>query len=208
MCYTEWMYNNSLCHYGTQGMKWGVRRYQYEDGRYTPEGESRRLAKLHGGSYKINSRTKSKTGKKNLTEAQRKKRNKKIALGAAAGIAAVGIGALGVHKANQIRKGRKQVVSMMNNYYKYGESARKYAKMMQDARAKGDTEYAKELAKRYKEAVKKKNISRNRYAELSNKKNNSKYLDKNIDKLRSKGKLQVTDEALSNLSKARKRKRK
>lgn len=27
-----------LAHYGVQGQKWGVRRYQYQDGSYTPEG--------------------------------------------------------------------------------------------------------------------------------------------------------------------------
>ena len=29
------MENNELCHYGVLGMRWGVRRYQNEDGSYT-----------------------------------------------------------------------------------------------------------------------------------------------------------------------------
>lgn len=29
---------NELCHYGTPKMRWGVRRWQYEDGSLTPEG--------------------------------------------------------------------------------------------------------------------------------------------------------------------------
>lgn len=33
--------NNELCHYGVKGMKWGVRRYQDNNGRYTPEGRKR-----------------------------------------------------------------------------------------------------------------------------------------------------------------------
>ena len=34
-------YSSSLKHFGIQGQKWGVRRYQYEDGTYTPEGKER-----------------------------------------------------------------------------------------------------------------------------------------------------------------------
>lgn len=35
------MYSNSLCHYGTKGMRWGVRRYQNEDGTLTAAGKKR-----------------------------------------------------------------------------------------------------------------------------------------------------------------------
>lgn len=35
------MYNNELYHYGTKGMKWGVRRYQNKDGTLTPAGKKR-----------------------------------------------------------------------------------------------------------------------------------------------------------------------
>lgn len=38
-------YPNYLIHYGTQGQKWGVRRYQNEDGTYTSEGLERRRTK-------------------------------------------------------------------------------------------------------------------------------------------------------------------
>lgn len=33
--------NNELYHYGVKGQKWGVRRYQYADGTYTPAGKKR-----------------------------------------------------------------------------------------------------------------------------------------------------------------------
>lgn len=45
-----------LAHYGTKGMKWGERKYQYEDGTLTPQGKLRYLRSQSGGhdvmSYK------------------------------------------------------------------------------------------------------------------------------------------------------------
>lgn len=48
-----WAYGNSLAHYGIKGQKWGIRRFQYENGSYTPEGKERygRGSKT-GGSQK------------------------------------------------------------------------------------------------------------------------------------------------------------
>ena len=40
------MYENSLCHYGVKGQKWGERRFQNLDGTYTALGERRRLETL------------------------------------------------------------------------------------------------------------------------------------------------------------------
>lgn len=36
-----WYVNGELCHHGIQGQKWGVRRYQNEDGSYTNAGKRR-----------------------------------------------------------------------------------------------------------------------------------------------------------------------
>lgn len=109
--YTEYMYNDSLCHYGTKGMKWGVRKYQYEDGRYTPEGESRRLAKIHGGIYRSNGEGntfrhkikskyhQTKTNLKHLSKDQKKALRRKLVsevgkkAAVAGGLAAAGLGA-------------------------------------------------------------------------------------------------------------------
>ena len=47
------MYDNILCHYGVQGMKWGIRRYQNPDGTLTAEGK-RHIQRSEGklGDYK------------------------------------------------------------------------------------------------------------------------------------------------------------
>lgn len=47
-----------LVHYGIDGQKWGVRRYQYEDGTYTEEGKKRRAA-----SYGPSARYRDKNGR-------------------------------------------------------------------------------------------------------------------------------------------------
>lgn len=39
--YTEKDYNDSLCHHGIKGQKWGVRRFQNADGSYTGVGKNR-----------------------------------------------------------------------------------------------------------------------------------------------------------------------
>ena len=48
------VYSNELAHHGIKGMKWGVRRYQYEDGSLTPAGRKHygygeRIVRGHAG---------------------------------------------------------------------------------------------------------------------------------------------------------------
>lgn len=49
------MNNSYLAHYGTPGQKWGIRRYQNEDGSLTPEGRARYLNS--DGTMKKNAKT-------------------------------------------------------------------------------------------------------------------------------------------------------
>lgn len=59
----------ALTHYGTKGMRWGVRRYQNEDGSYTQEGlaryrkDSRRLQKKQDRVNKYYLKTERRIGK-------------------------------------------------------------------------------------------------------------------------------------------------
>lgn len=45
------VYSDELYHHGTKGQKWGVRKYQYEDGSLTPAGRER----YYGHGFKVKS---------------------------------------------------------------------------------------------------------------------------------------------------------
>lgn len=108
---------SELYHYGIKGQKWGVRRYQNEDGTLTPEGKKRYLNP--DGSYndlavkelKIKGKNPDKVAeaeiKGSLTE-KRKSGKKALKIGAAitAGLAAVSVAAI-VSGQLSYKKGRK-----------------------------------------------------------------------------------------------------
>lgn len=87
------MDNLVLVHHGIKGQRWGVRRFQYEDGTRTPAGKARERNGEQGSAPSANKSSASSGQKQGLTDAQ-KDMLKKVAVGvgvaAAAGLAAYG----------------------------------------------------------------------------------------------------------------------
>lgn len=61
-----WRWNDSLCHHGIKGMKWGVRRYQNPDGTLTNAGK---LRYSDGETRKTSSFSRTSHGKQNSSRA-------------------------------------------------------------------------------------------------------------------------------------------
>lgn len=59
-------YTSYLIHYGIEGQKWGVRRFQNEDGTYTSEGLERRRRLVEEGAPRKEIRRAKKEGKREL----------------------------------------------------------------------------------------------------------------------------------------------
>lgn len=120
------MPSNELYHHGIQGQKWGIRRYQNEDGTYTSEGKKRRNeGGVYGSAGNVKKRrnedkvydSAGKTKKNNSEEAQSGKISKKKAIAIAA-VATVGTVAVILYlKKNPeaIVKGKKTIQSVLKN---------------------------------------------------------------------------------------------
>lgn len=72
-------YPSYLIHYGIEGQKWGVRRFQNEDGTYTSEGLERRKKLIEQGAPRKEIRQATKEGKRELRyNKQLRKKQEKI----------------------------------------------------------------------------------------------------------------------------------
>ena len=72
-------YPSYLIHYGIEGQKWGVRRFQNEDGTYTSDGLERRKKLIEQGAPRKEIRQATKEGKRELRyNKQLRKKQEKI----------------------------------------------------------------------------------------------------------------------------------
>ena len=107
------IYNGELYHYGLKGMKWGTRRWQYDDGRFNDAGKARYFGQnsshrpdsvraLQGDPVKRKAPQNTQTSTKSSFDKDKAKRiAKKVAVGTAivAGTALVAYGGYKVHQA-------------------------------------------------------------------------------------------------------------
>ena len=102
--------SNYLCHYGLKGMKWGTRRWQFQDGRFNDAGKARyfgqnsshrpdSVRKLQGDPPKSNQSSVSNSDRERSFD---KEKAKKIAKGVAIGTAVVGGTVLAVYGAKKV----------------------------------------------------------------------------------------------------------
>lgn len=107
-----------LMHHGTKGQKWGVRKYQNEDGSLTSEGRRRYGVGERLKKVKDYMTTTDENGKMHLT-----KEGKRIAVGAGLGAAAIGagVGTVALAKAGafeglkgNLTKNKQRMASMTN----------------------------------------------------------------------------------------------
>lgn len=93
--------SNYLCHYGLKGMKWGTRRWQYQDGRFNDAGKARYFGQnsshrpdsvraLQGDPPKSNRSSAASDSSSSRNRSFDKERAKKIAKNVAIGAAIVG----------------------------------------------------------------------------------------------------------------------
>lgn len=90
-------YNDELYHHGIKGQKWGIRRFQNEDGSLTPAGEKR-----YGTIENYNSAV------------ERRKKNWKTAGKVALGVAATAAVGYGIHRVAKAYKGIKDTTKYLD----------------------------------------------------------------------------------------------
>lgn len=76
--YTEYLYEESLAHFGIPGMKWGVRRFQNADGTWTEEGKRRYGKKIEKAIRKAERKAEKKARKQAVKKIRRATRNRHI----------------------------------------------------------------------------------------------------------------------------------
>lgn len=86
MTYYQIIYSDELYHHGIKGQKWGIRRYQNEDGTLTPDGR-RRYGSLEGHArrasaslYGLKEKAYKKLGYKEKAKSSREAKNRQIKL--------------------------------------------------------------------------------------------------------------------------------
>ena len=101
---------DTLQHFGTRGMKWGRRQYQYQDGTYTPAGKVRygigdghSYNGTHNSRSMQNSKQKSQSNNSSKKKSLSKKQKIAIGLGTTAAVGTV-LAAYGLHKYSETRK--------------------------------------------------------------------------------------------------------
>lgn len=137
---------NELYHYGVKGMKWGVRRYQNEDGSLKASGQRHR-AETEGMSSS-SSKSRGSSGSKKSSRSKKIKRALGITLGAAAA-AGLAYGGYKIHK----NGGKSYLLNRYRNAkadYKNSKLGRKVATEKFKAGYLGKKGYAKDVLGRAK----------------------------------------------------------
>ena len=115
----QMQYSNELMHFGIKGQKWGVRRYQNDDGSYTPQGveryrisgKDRRTFKKQSAKLEKYERNADQSYQMRRAESEKRLAKKNLTKGV------LDIGAMAVNKATQdyiMPKSKRQMLSIVD----------------------------------------------------------------------------------------------